>query len=286
MRFPGGFETRVSIYDRGGAGQRPGLVLLHGNTWLGRNLSTYRLLASRLAEEGYIVLTFDYVGKGQSDDPFGLGPSGVLAAFDFPAQTTAAIDYLVKNTPVDLKDISIFGHSGGTEMAEFVGLTSEMISRVVLMVSPPPPPPDPTQEATSEPEEPPVAWGNRFGNTYRFVYRKSVPDWFQWRMTGVDDRDWDRIEELKRTLGHKPLLVVLGERDAPRGHDKVRRRFGEWAEPKKLVVIEGSDHYANSGQALGLVFYDRAVARQLVGEVVSWLESTRPEASIARWPIE
>lgn len=51
----------------------------------------------------------------------------------------------------------------------------------------------------------------------------------------------------------------------------MRQEFDQFAEPKRLVMIGRSDHYGNSAQALGLVFYDRAVARQIVGELAGWL---------------
>jgi pimeloyl-ACP methyl ester carboxylesterase len=282
MRLPGGFETSFSVYDRGGDGLRPGVVILHGNTWYGQNLSIYRLLADHLAQEGYIVLTFDYVGKGQSDDPFKYGQSGVRRAFDFPAQTRAAIDYLIENTPVDREDITVFGHSGGADWAQFVGLTDDVVSRVALMVALRPrhgPESDRERQTETGGEAPEIS--DRFRETYRFIYRKPVPGWFQWRMTGADDPGWDAVNTLVETPGHKPLLVVIGERDRPRGDAGVKRRFDELAEPKKLVWIDRSDHYANSGQALGLVFYDREVARLLVGALVSWLESTRPGQILA-----
>jgi acetyl esterase/lipase len=275
MSLPGGFRTPVSVYDRGGEGLRPGVVILHGNTWLGRNLSIYRLLASALAEEGFIVLTFDYIGKGRSDDPFRLGPPGIQEAFDFPAQTRAAIDYLVNNTQADPNNVSVFGHSGGADWAEFVGLTSGDVSRVAMMVTPPSPP-DPETEVVNE--EPRLT--DRWRQTYEFLYGRPVPEWFHWRMTGMSERDWDGISAVRETPGHKPLLILLGEYDAPRDHEFAREHFGEFAEPKRLVTIERSDHYANTGQALGLVFFDRAVKQQLVGELVSWLDSTRPSNSV------
>jgi dienelactone hydrolase len=270
MSFPGSFETKASVYDDGWPGARPGVLILHGNTWLGRNLAIYRLLAERLAELGYVVLTFDYVGKGESDDPFRYGRSGVPAAFDFPAQTRTAIAYMRQNLRVDPDDITVFGHSRGVDWAELVGVTSDRVSRVALMVAPPPPPPSDAVISNSPPDV-----SDRYGDTYRLLYDKPVPDWFRWSMTGDDDRGWSAAHEALRTPGHKPILVLLGERDEPRGHDRVEALFAEYAEPKKLVKLDRSDHYANAGQGLGLTFYDKAVADDLVGELVAWIESTR-----------
>jgi pimeloyl-ACP methyl ester carboxylesterase len=137
LRLPEGFETAASIYDRGDPSPRPGIVFLHGNTWLGRNLSTYRLLASLLADEGFIVLTFDELGFGESDDPFGRGPEAVAAAYNRAAAASTAIDYLIQNTSVDRRRISVFGHSAGVDFAIATGLIRQDIASIVIMVAPP-----------------------------------------------------------------------------------------------------------------------------------------------------
>ena len=270
IRLPSGFEIPISIYDRGGPHERSGIVLVHGNTWLGRNLSTYRLLASLLARKGYIVLTFDKVGFGESDDPFGQGPSAVAAAWNKSGQTNAVFQYLIENTPVDRHDLSIIGHSGGVDQALEVGLAREDISRIVIMVAPPV-----RLKDGSEPPNRSAYFSNRFKDTYSFIYGRDVPVWFNWELTGVKDLDPDYYWKYFRSKGHKPLMVVLGECDNPEGHKYVKHLFNHFVQPKKLALIKRSDHYLNTAQSLGLVFYDRAVARQIVDELVSWLDTTR-----------
>jgi hypothetical protein len=57
-----GLKLAASVYTEDGAERRPAIVLLHGNTHRGRRLPLYKVLASRLAERGYVVLTLDRAG--------------------------------------------------------------------------------------------------------------------------------------------------------------------------------------------------------------------------------
>lgn len=279
LRLPEGFETAASVYDRGGPGRRPGIVFVHGNTWLGRNLSTYRLLATVLADNGFIVLTFDSFGFGESDDPFGRGPEAVAAASGLGV-VRAAIDYLIENTPVEPGRIAIFGHSGGVEPAIAVGIARPEIVGIVVMVAPPPVGSEtPGTEESNTPgtekyeKQRGEYFSQRFLDTYRFIYGKEWPDWYSWELTKMEDVDAEvrKGDNALKNPGHKPIMLLLGERDQPDGHAYVLDGFKLWAEPKDIVNLRRADHYLNAAQSLGFVFYDRAVARQVREDLVPWL---------------
>jgi pimeloyl-ACP methyl ester carboxylesterase len=271
LQLLGGFETAASIYDRGGPGPRPGIIFVHGNTWLGRKLATYRLLASLLADKGFIVLTFDQPGFGEFDDPFGRGPDAVAAAYNGLALSSTAIDYLIQNTPVDSRRISIFGHSGGIDLAIAFGLSREEIASVLVMIAPPGGSGTPGTKQYKEDRS--KYFSRRFLDTYRFIYGREIPDWFSWELTKVSEfyQHSREMEALLRRPGHKPVMLLLGERDQPSGHAQVKQRYEQWTEPKQLLTLKGADHYLNTAQSLGMIFYDRTVARQLTNELVPWL---------------
>jgi pimeloyl-ACP methyl ester carboxylesterase len=275
ITLPGGFETRLSIYDKGGPAPRAGLVVAHGNTWMGSNLSTYRLLASRLAEKGHIVVTLDFPGFGRSADPFGQGPSAVADAYDRPAQLHAAIDYLIANTQVDRSNISLFGHSGGANWAMRAAISHSDVARVAIMVAPPP-----ATEGDSDRDTPEYAvrrgnyFAHRFTAQHRFVYGTDIPEWLSWDMTLHDVRYGDDVWALFADPGHKPILLVLGERDQPDGHEAVLAQFASVAGAKNMLLLTRADHYANTAQSLGFVFYDIDVAAQLVDGLSAWLETS------------
>ena len=52
-----GFETAVSVFNGANGVRRGGALIVHGNTALGRRLGMYPLLARRLADRGYVVVT-------------------------------------------------------------------------------------------------------------------------------------------------------------------------------------------------------------------------------------
>jgi acetyl esterase/lipase len=263
-----GFETTVSIYDRGGSEPRPGIVLVHGNVWMGQKLSTYRVVAHFLAEAGFIVLTFDKIGFGESDDPFGQGPEAVAAAYDRTRQVKKAVEYLIEKTDVDPERISLLGHSGGVDQVLELGRQSDQIANIVIWVAPF----DPTNEAKVETNL--VYLGNKFQASYELIYGRSVPDWFEWRLTGIKEEDPEVIWEYYQQPNHKPLILVLGEYDQPDAHDYVLDQFGTLAEPKDLVFVSRADHYLNTAQSLRWVFYDRKRVNELVGELIASLNQS------------
>jgi pimeloyl-ACP methyl ester carboxylesterase len=258
------FKTLVQIYDAGGEGLRPGLVLIHGNVWQGQNLSTYRLLATLLARHGFIVLTYDQLGFGEADDMYGPGPEFADRAPLPLEQSDRAVQHLIENYPVDPAQLYVMGHSYGVDVALPTASLRPDVAGVVVYVAPPPPP-DPTESSSARGEY----FANRGAETYQFIYDRPLPDWQTWRANDEMLDPWKPYE----MSGHKPVVVLLGENDQPEGHDAVRGQFARLEEPKSLVYLRGSDHYANTAQSLGFVFYDRKVAEQLRMDVFPALTS-------------
>jgi acetyl esterase/lipase len=263
-----GFETTVSIYDRGGPGPRPGIVLAHGNVWMGQRLSTYRVVAHFLAEAGFIVLTFDKIGFGESDDPFGQGPAAVAPAYDYVSQLKKAVEYLIAKTEVDPDRISLLGHSGGVDEVLELGRQSNQIANIVIWVAPF----DPTHEDKVATQL--TYLGNKFQASYELIYGRSVPDWFEWGLTGIKEEDPDVMWKYYRLPNHKPLILVLGEYDEPEAHDYVLDHFGTLMEPKDIVFVSRANHYLNTAQSLRWVFYDRKIVSELVGELMASLNQS------------
>jgi hypothetical protein len=71
-------------------------------------------------------------------------------------------------------------------------------------------------------------------------------------------------------------MLLLGEKDQPGGHGYVKDYFAQLAQPKEILMLTGSDHYLNTAQSFGYIFYDKRVAHELTNELVSWLLAIRP----------
>lgn len=284
IEMPGGFETVGSFYLPDGArrsDRAPGVLLVHGNVWNGRDASTYRLWAERLADGGYAVLLFDMLGFGDSDDPYGRGPEGLAHVRDRPGQVRAALSALLDHPAVDTTDVSIMGHSGGVAPAVAVGVSDPRVDRIVAYVSPPPPGTvDPDDGGRSRD----LYFTVRAGVQYSFIYGRETPQWVlaeRYSESAEEESEAARAEasdpvERLAEPGHPPYLLILGERDEPEGHDFERERFRRAAEPKTLFVVPDADHYLNTAQSLGLVFYDRAVADTFASGLLGWLEASAP----------
>ena len=69
-------------------------------------------------------------------------------------------------------------------------------------------------------------------------------------------------------------MLVDGELEAQEDKLYLERFAAGVTDPKKFVRLKRSDHYCNTAQSLGLIFYDKGVMDQLVQEIVQWLGQT------------
>lgn len=270
--LPGGFETSAAVYLPDGPGPFPGILLVHGNVWNGSDASTYRVMAEALSSGGYAVMMFDVVGFGRSDDPYSRGPEGMVYAFDRPAQARAALDALVARSDIDASDITILGHSAGSGPAIVVGTSDPRVDRIATMVSPPPPEAlEPADEGAGRA----AYFDERADDQYRYIYGHDVPGWFRREMKPDDSATYHASALRLKEAGHPPYLLILGERDEPGGHAEELRILGRMTPPADVLPVPRSDHYLNSAQSLGLVFFDRGVAEAFGAGMVEWLVATR-----------
>jgi pimeloyl-ACP methyl ester carboxylesterase len=221
-------------------------------------------------------MTVDFPGFGKSDDPFGRGPAAVADANDGVAILNAAIDHLVASTNADRSNIIAFGHSGGVDWAMRVAESNPLVSGVAVMVAPPPPVFSgvDAQDREKYPAQRAEYFSRRGAEQYRYVYGKDPPQWKRWQLTRTDERYADDVWAAYRRPGHRPLLLILGERDEPGGHAAVLHEFGVESRTKKVFILPRSDHYLNTAQWLGLLFYDADVAQSISDKLIAWVTAT------------
>lgn len=106
---------------------RPGVLLCHGYTGV-RNL--YLPDNARvLVEAGYVVMTFDYKGWGDSD-----GPPGRLAPHGRVADCHAALTVLAMQDDVDADRLGIYGTSYGGGTVVWLAAIDHRVRAVVSVV--------------------------------------------------------------------------------------------------------------------------------------------------------
>jgi hypothetical protein len=96
----------------------------------------------------------------------------------------------------------------------------------------------------------------------------------------VEQGDMEDYIEYFSQEGHKPVMLVDGELEAQEDKLYLERFADIVTNPKKFVRLKRSDHYCNTAQSLGLVFYDKGVMNQLVHEIVQWLEQLHPQTEM------
>jgi uncharacterized protein len=107
--------------------KRPGIVLCHGYTgikdlYLPDN-------ARKLTQAGYVAMTFDYKGWGES-----AGPRSRLAPYSRVADVQAALTFLGTLPEVDAERLGLYGTSYGGATVVWVGAVDRRVQCVVSVV--------------------------------------------------------------------------------------------------------------------------------------------------------
>jgi dienelactone hydrolase len=247
------------------AGSHPAVVISHGGTRRGRRLALYTVAARKLAERGYIVLTFDFRGFGDSELPRRFETASDL---DFVQDIVAAVDYLAATPHVDPARISAIGHSFGAGVAVAASLRDRRIGRAVS-ISP----------------------GR---NTAKRFFGPGAPDpnYPSRRMSrdmGVDPpiprtlfdphlKDYVAEAILEYPI-HAPVLLVDGSLEAADDLAFLKDIAARMTGPKGYVTIPGADHYFGTRQdqdgSAAKTPYDAQVMDALVDALDAWLKKDR-----------
>jgi dipeptidyl aminopeptidase/acylaminoacyl peptidase len=264
---------------------RAGIVLCHGYTGV---RSIYLPDNARvLVEAGYVVMSFDYKGWGDSE-----GPKSRLAPYSRVADVQAALTFLGAQPEVDAARLGIYGTSYGGATVVFVAAVDLRVRCVVSVVG--------------------VGNGVRWMRSvrrpdeYHDLLTRAAADRDKRVLTGVSDladrnevllpdrqsaelgaaarRDNPAavtqlpLEFVDDTLGFNPEWIV--DRIAPRpvlfittDDDRLvpphesEAMFARAGEPKKLVVLKGFGHYE---------VYGGEAFRQVMDETVAWYKTHLP----------
>lgn len=261
-----GLRIAASLY-RGGTESSPGILLLHGNTPQGRKLALYQVLATKLAEAGYTVLTIDFAGYGESDDPY---QSGSLSALDGGKEVRAALSYLASLGTVDPDSIYVIGHSAGATYALNAGIAEPVVRKIVAI--------GPSRRDTERllnPADQEYFW-ERAQRTHQTVYGHPLPQWFtreKWLRQRLRN---DMTRHLAYFSGpdHKPLLLLDADQETLPDRAFLREYHRKISEPKEYVTIAEADHYSNTRNLGFLDFYDETAVTVTVAHIDRWLRES------------
>jgi uncharacterized protein len=267
--------------------QRAGIVLCHGYTGV-RNLYLPDT-AKALTDAGYVVLTFDYKGWGDSD-----GPKSRLSPYGRVIDSQAALTFLGAQPMVDADRLGIYGTSYGGATVVWTAAVDPRVKVVVSVVG--------------------IGHGRRWMRSVRRpdefadLLARSEADRIRRVMTGESeftDRNAvllpDRqsaelaaaarrgnpgavgeipLEYIDDTLGFhpewivdkiapRPVLFITSDDDRLVPPDESESLYARAGEPKKLVVLKGWGHYeVYAGEAF----------RQVIGATLDWYRTHLPAA--------
>jgi uncharacterized protein len=265
--------------------KRAGIVLCHGYTGV-RNLYLPDT-AKALTNAGYVVLTFDYKGWGDSD-----GPKSRLSPYGRVIDSQAALTFLGAQPMVDADRLGIYGTSYGGATVVWTAAVDPRVKAVVSVVG--------------------IGHGRRWMRSVRRpdefadLLRLSAADRVRRVMTGQSefaDRNTvllpDRqsaelataarrgnpgavgeipLEFIDDTLGFhpewivdkiapRPVLFITCDDDRLVPPEESESLYARAGEPKKLVVLKGWGHYE---------VYTGEAFRQVIEPTLAWYREYLP----------
>lgn len=259
-----------------GNGRLPGVVLCNGYTTV-KELYLPPL-AMAMAEAGFVGLTFDYRGFGESE-----GPAGRLIPFEQVEDARNAITFLGSRPYVDSARLGVFGTSFGGGIAIAVGaldprvrtvvsnmpvcngerwlrgmrpywdwaeflqrLDADRVSRVLTGTS------ELVDRAVIAPPDPAA---NR-------THGKQVPRPPLRLESGQAILEF-KPEELVERISPRPLLMVVAADDTRVAPEVSLPTYERAREPKSLAMLEGVEHHE---------VYELPARTELLAVVLPWLQ--------------
>jgi len=265
--------------------RRAGIVLCHGYTGVKDLFLPDN--ARVLNEAGYIVLTFDYKGWGES-----AGPRSRLAPFSRVADSQAALSFLVAQPEVAPDRLGLYGTSYGGATVTFTAAIDERVKCVVSCVG--------------------VGHGKRWMRSVRHpdewfdLLERSAADRTKRALTGeselvdrafvlLQDRQSQGIsDEARRNnpsaintlpleyvddtlsfhaewvvdkVAPRPILFITTDDDRLVPPEESEALYAKAGEPKRLVTLKGVGHYQ--------VYFEPAFS-QVMAETVAWFRAHLP----------
>lgn len=271
----------IFLPNDGSDARRPATLLCHGYT--GTRDLYLPDIARPLTDAGFVVMTFDYKGWGDSD-----GPKSRLDPYGRVADAQAALTVLAAESGVDPNRLGIYGTSYGGATAVWVGAVDPRVRCVVSVVAPGNGArwmrsvrrPDEYYDLLARSEadrmkraingasefvaRDEILFADRASAELGAAERRKHPAAVNaLPLEYVDDTLIFNAEWIVDRIAPRPVLFVATDHDRlvpPEESVALHARAGE---PKKLIILKGFGHYdVYSGEAL----------RQVMAETIPWFQ--------------
>lgn len=257
----GGIRLRGTLYAPAGPGPHPGVVLAHGRTELGRRHPLFVMMAKRLAEKGYLVLTFDFRGFGQSDGPHEVQSPDDL---DFRADVSQALTFLSETGLANPRRLFLVGHSFGGGVVLGAGLADSRVNKVVSL------------------SPPRRCYELYFGEhpTNRSDLQRMMAQCMHLRRAVPMELLYPVLMQLIPDVlpdhpHHPPVLFIQGGLEDSRDVAFLKGVFDRMTDPKGYEVIDGAQHYFGVPRDAAIESAATAVCRprimnELIDRINKW----------------
>ncbi|MHA2286660.1 MAG: alpha/beta hydrolase family protein [Candidatus Thorarchaeota archaeon] len=233
-----------------GDGPFPGLCKFHGLPGSSDQVSG---ISTRLAESGFVVLTFDFRGFRRS--------SGIFSLARQIKDAEVAVTHLLQSE-LSLNDwVGVYGASYGGAVAVLAAVHDSRIKVVGIRA----PVYDTLSFARSSliapavqsllETTPPVMHGLDDPQTRKELLNRMISD----------AKEFNPIHEIAG-IAPRPLLITTGDADIGIDVNGVRKLYNLAGEPKKFVIVEGADHELS----------DPETYEETVKIVTSWFQGLKP----------
>lgn len=198
-------EKLVGILE--GSGKK-GVIFLHGFTGNKDEWGRFGKISEKLAQDGFLVLRFDFSGNGESD--------GIFEESHFEKQTTDALSAIAFMKKQGCTSIGLYGHSMGGAVAILAGAKAKVNAVTVTAAAALPDPVLLAQYARD------------------WVNKELPPDFLE---NVASTNVMAAAGELKA-----PLLIIHGDKDTIVDVSASKELYAHANEPKSLVIVKGADH--------------------------------------------
>lgn len=250
------------LYDHEKSKKPSGIILLHGTNILGRKQPIILSLAEKFYQLNYSVLTIDFRGYGESEDP---KYPITLESLDFAQDVISAVDFLLDKTAVDENNIYIVGHSFGAGVALAAQSRDKRIKKMALFG-----PPRRVTERILVANAP-----DRFllGRFIKHMQLDFTPDTLILEES-IESRNIENYVDDFNEHNHIPILLVDGEDEDINDREFLRKIYHKMTPPVSYWTVPRANHYLNTGYFLGKPSYCEKTLTLFVNVIDEWFRNS------------